>query len=62
MYLKKLRVSLRIIIEIMLETYASSLKQLGGHIGLGPSVCPSVHLSVTRFVCLRTSEPLELGA
>ena len=36
-------------------------KKLRGHIGLGLSVCPSIHLSVTPFVGRKTREPLELG-
>ena len=36
-------------------------KKLRGHIGLGPSVCPSVRLSVTPIGGCKTREPLELG-
>ena len=38
-----------------------TLKKLRGHIDLGLSICPAVHLSVTLFICFKASEPLELG-
>ena len=36
-------------------------KKLREYIGLGPSICLSIHPFITPFVCFKTSEPLELG-
>ena len=41
--------------------HAPNFEEVGGHIGLGTSVCPSVRLSVTHFVGCKTKELLELG-
>ena len=55
-------ISLRTIcVSVKADFYAPTSKKLMGHIGLGPSVCPSVRLSVTPFVGCKTREPLELG-